>query len=380
MRLSLDRFILVTLLYQAIIVIFYNKAARYFTYINKLAYLIASLLLVFLIKVEGEQNLLDLEYLIPISLTSLLILVYDTNKGFAQYSLRNKFFPSFVALLILVSYFINLGMLNYALILSASYDLLIVSDARVSHKKFIAPFFIISSQLLGILFNIGIDNDMLFVVYWILVSKLFPFSMLRDRDTSVDEHYLSRSILLLGLAFGNVTFSFSSLLLLSGALFASLLGMCLVRTESQSFTTFRSIILSTIILLCILSGKKIDEYFTTAILWIDFYFMGLVVSRLNTQVTDGINRKIGNAFFFLVFSGVLFGASKLVIQQNIKILLLIGQINLALIMLLPIVFSAAVFFSRDKYEVFMAEKIRKFDHFDTFISQLIILIGVILSI
>ncbi len=360
---------------------FYNKAAKMFTYINKLAYFLLLLVFIYFIKVDQFENAFDLKYLIPIVLTSLLFLIYDTNKGFAQHSLRNKFFPTLVAFIVLITQFISIDIVNYALILSASYDFLITTERKEisSHKKYIGPIFILSTQLLGLLFNFGIDNEMLFITYWIIVSKLFPFSLMKDKGTAIDEHYLSRSILILNLAFGNLSFSTTAIYLLTGLIFVTLLLMYFVRTETQSFISYRSVVLSTIILFCIISGKTNDSYFVTSILWIDFYFMSLAMTRLDTVVPDKLYRKIGSLLFLVILSGILFGASHWIITENLKILFLKGQINIALLLMLPLLLSGALYYSRNEFEYHMCERIRKFDHFDTFISQLIIIIGVILS-
>lgn len=378
----MNRFIIVTLIYQLIVVLFYNKAARFFTYLNKVAYFLALLVFIYFIKIDSVQNSFELRYLVPIILTSLLFLIYDTNKGFAQHSLRNKFFPTLIAFIVLITHFVNVEIVNYALILSASYDFLITTERKEigSHKKYIGPIFILSTQLLGLLFNFGVDNDMLFIIYWIVVAKLFPFSLLRDANNSIDEHYLSRSILILNLAFGNIAFSVTSMSLLAGTILISLVMMYFVKTEMQSYLSYRSIIMSSIILLCILTGKTNNGVFVTSILWADFYFMGLAVSRMNTTIPDNINRKIGSAIYFIIISGVLVGANHFVIVENLRELFLKGQINIAVLMLVPFALSAAFYFSRNEFKATLAERIRKFDHFDTFISQLIILIGVILSV
>lgn len=382
MRLSLDRFIIITLVYQILIVSFYNKAAKLFTYINKIASLLSFLVLIYFVKIGKIQDSSNLNYLIPIILTSLLLLIYNTNKGFAQHSLCNKFFPTLMAFIVLITNFISIEILNYALILSASYDFLITTEHKEVglHKKYLGPIFILSTQLLGVLFNFGVENDMLFAIYWIIVSRLFPFSMLRDDSTSIDEHYISRSILILSLAFGNLSFSITAIILLFGSLIISLLMMYFWKTETQSFISYRAIVMSTIILLYIVSDRINDGFSILSILWIDFYFMGLAFSRLSTRIPERISQKIGNAIFFLLISGVLFGATHLILQQGLKTLFLRGQINIAIIMLILLILSAAFFFSRTDYKSLMAQKIRKFDHFDTFISELIIMIGVILSV
>ncbi len=378
----MNRFILFTLVYQFLIVAFYNKAAKMFTYINKIAYFLFLLIFIYFIKFDQIEHTFDLKFLVPIVFTSLLFLVYDTNKGFAQHSLRNKFFPTLIAFIVLITQFISVDIVNYALILSASYDFLITTERKEisSHKKYIGPIFILSTQLLGLLFNFGIDNDMLFVIYWIVVAKLFPFSLLKDNSSSIDEHYLSRSILILNLAFGNMTFSMTAIYLLAAVTILTLLIMYFVETEMQSFISYRSVVLSTMILFCLLTGKTNDSYFVTSILWIDFYFMGLAFTRMSTVVPDNINRKVGSAVFLIILSGVLFGASHWLIEENLKILFLKGQINIALLAIAPLLISAALYYSRNEFKVFMNERIRKFDHFDTFISQLIIIIGVILSV
>lgn len=371
-----------TLLYQFIVVAFYNKAAKMFTYINKVAYFLCLLVFIYFIRFDDLKNTFDLKYLVPIVLTSLLFLIYDTNKGFAQHSLRNKFFPTLIAFIVLITQFIGVDIVNYALILSASYDFLITTERKKisSHKKYIGPIFILSTQLLGLLFNFGIDNDMLFVIYWVVVTKLFPFSMLKDNSTSIDEHYLSRSILILNLAFGNIAFSMTSLYLLAGLTLFTLMVMYFARTETQSYISYRSVVLSSLVLFCIIAGKTNDSYFVTSILWVDFYFMGLAITRLSTAIPDRINRKLGSLVFLIILSGILFGATHTIITENLKVLFLKGQINIALIMLTPLLLSGALYYSRNNFSALMSERIRKFDHFDTFISQLIIIIGVILSV
>ncbi len=337
---------------------------------------------VYLIKSDQLNNSFEIKYLVPIVLTSILFLIFDTNKGFAQHSLRNKFFPTLIAFVVLITHFITIDIVNYALILSASYDLLITTERKdiAGHKKFIGPIFILVTQLMGLLFNFGIDNDLIFITYWIVVAKLFPFSILKEKSTSIDEHYLSRSILILSLAFGHISFSTISIALLAVVILLSLGFMYFLKHEAQGLISYRSIILSSSILLCVISGKTTNTFLVTSILWIDFYFLALVFSRISSGLPEKINQKIGSCLFYLLISGVLFGASHWIISENIKILFLNGQINLALMLMIPFLLSGMFFFSKISYSTYIKESIRKIDHFDTFISQLIIIIGVILSV
>jgi len=378
----LNNFIIFTLVYQLLVVIFYNKAAKLYTFVNKIVYLITLLFFVYLIKSDQMNSSFEIKYLVPIVLTSILFLIYDTNKGFAQHSLRNKFFPTLIAFVVLITHFITIDIVNYALILSASYDLLITTERKdiAGHKKFIGPIFILVTQLMGLLFNFGIDNDLIFITYWIVVAKLFPFSILKEKSTSIDEHYLSRSILILSLAFGHVSFSAISIALLAVVILLSLGFMYFLKHETQGLISYRSIILSSSILFCVISGKTTDAFLVTSILWIDFYFLALVFSRVSSALPERINQKLGSSLFYLLISGVLFGASHWIISENIKVLFLNGQINLAILLLVPFLLSGMFFFSKKSYSTYIKESIRKIDHFDTFISQLIIIIGVILSV
>ena len=378
----MNNFIIFTLVYQLLIVIFYNKAAKLYTYLNKIIYLITLMFFVYLIKSDQLNNSFEIKYLVPIVLTCILFLIFDTNKGFAQHSLRNKFFPTLIAFVVLITHFITIDIVNYALILSASYDLLITTERKdiTGHKKFIGPIFILVTQLMGLLFNFGINNDLIFITYWIVVAKLFPFSILKEKSTSIDEHYLSRSILILSLAFGHISFSSISIILLGTVILLTLGFMYFLKHETQGLISYRSIILSSAILLCIVSGKTTDSFLVTSILWIDFYFIALVFSRVSSALPEKINQKIGSTIFYLLISGVLLGASHWIISENIKILFLNGQINLALILLVPFLLSGMFFFAKSNYSSYIKESIRKIDHFDTFISQLIIIIGVILSV
>ena len=337
---------------------------------------------IYLIKNDQLNNSFEIKYLVPIVLTSLLFLIFDTNKGFAQHSLRNKFFPTLIAFVVLITHFITIDIVNYALILSASYDLLITTERKdiEGHKKFIGPIFILVTQLMGLLFNFGIDNDLIFITYWIVVAKLFPFSILKEKSTSIDEHYLSRSILILSLAFGSISFSDISILLLGAVIVFSLGFMYFLKNETQGLISYRSVILSSSVLLCIISGKTTDSLFVTSILWIDFYFLALVFSRVSSALPEKINLKLGVTLYYLLISGILFGASHWIISENIKVLFLNGQMNLAIFLLLPFLMSGMFFFSKNTYSSYIKESIRKIDHFDTFISQLIIIIGVILSV
>ena len=364
------------------IVATYNKAAKMYTYLNKVLYFVFLLFVIYIVKIDTVKIGFELNYLIPIALSTLLFLIYDTNKGFAQHSLRNKFFPTLVAFIVLITQFISIDVVNYILILSASYDLLITTERRdlSTHKKYIGPIFILGTQLIGLLFDFGINNDLVFISYWIVVSRLFPFSILKNANSTIDEHYLTRTILILNFAFGNIIFSPASIIFLLGAIILSIGFMYFMESESQTVITYRSILLSSIILFCIVSGVTSKVFLVTSLLWIDFYFLALIFTRINSSLPELISRKIGNAIFFLLLTGIFIGAANFVISENLKILFLNGQIVIGSLLLLPILVSATLFFARNNYKLYIYERIRKIDHFDTFMAQLIIIIGVILSV
>ncbi len=353
-----------------------------FTYINKILYFLFLLFFIYIIKFDAAKLNFEIKYLVPIAFSTLLFLVYDTNKGFAQHSLRNKYFPTLVAFIVLITQFISVDVVNYILILSASYDLLITTERRdlAGHKKYIGPIFILCTQLIGLLFNFGITNDLVFVIFWIISARLFPFSLLKNANTSVDEHYLTRSILILNFAFGDISFSSTAILFLILAILLSISFMYFMESEAQSLITYRSILMSSIILFCILSGKTSDPLFVTSLLWIDFYFLSLVFTRIKSVIPDKTTKKYGDALFFLLLTGIFFGSTGLIIRENLKVLFLNGQIVLGMALVIPILASAALFFSKTNYISHLSERVRKIDHFDTFISQLIIIIGVILSV
>lgn len=378
----MNSFIIFTLIYQLLIVLLYNKAARIFTYINKLLYIGLILIFVYLMKFESSTFNVDLRYIVPILFTCLLFLIYDTNKGFAQYSIRNKFFPILVAFVVLVSQLINIDVVNYAIILSASYDFLITTERKNigSSKRFLGPIFILTTQLIGLVFNFGIENDFVFLIYWIITSKLFPFSLLKNKNVTIDENYLTRSILILSLAFGGFVFSTFTMVVFSISILLTLVSVFISKKEIQSFISYRSIILSVAILISVLSNKINGGVIISSLLWLDFYFMALAFSRIKCSLPDRLYREVGNLVFFLLLTGAFIGANHFIIGENLKVLFLNGQINLALLLICPILIGSAGYFSRKNREQDIDTRVRKIDHFDTFISQLIIIIGVILSV
>lgn len=369
-------------IWQCMMLLFYRSSFKLIDYINKTVFTFLFVLFIF----SGEKlrilSMSDVSFLIPALGSSLLLLVSYTSSKKVGFSFFSKYFPTLFILLFLISNYLDQTFLTFCLFIGVLFDLIsgLLKKESWQSKRYLTPLFIILILVFCELTGLPITSKSIFLILWIVVFKLFPFAIIKNDSFTINENFLSRIILCGFICIGEISFTSFELIVLMGLSFLTFFNVLFNGKQLSTLQSLNSVISTTLLVMYSYSGHVFPKETGYAILWVQFYIQALLLQYGENSLPKHYSNHFIRNILFLTLTGCFIGDVSHLIGMSFKNYQIVGELPQILIFILMISLSTVIFFSRGNYTHKIIDQLRQIHHFDTFISQLVIILGVILSI